>query len=68
MTGLGGASTREGTDGVTQRVYLHVGAPKSGTTYIQGVLEHNRARLADAGVLVVGRAAPRPDPRGDGGA
>jgi hypothetical protein len=39
---------------VTQRVYLHVGAPKSGTTYIQGVLEHNRARLADAGVLVVG--------------
>jgi hypothetical protein len=39
---------------VTQRVYLHVGAPKSGTTYVQGVLAHNRARLADAGVLVVG--------------
>lgn len=39
---------------MTQRVYLHVGAPKSGTTYIQGVLEHNRGRLADAGVLVVG--------------
>ncbi len=39
---------------MTQRLYLHVGAPKSGTTYIQGVLEHNRRRLADAGVLVVG--------------
>ncbi len=39
---------------MTQRVYLHVGAPKSGTTYLQAVLEHNRARLADAGVLVVG--------------
>ena len=39
---------------MTQRLYLHVGAPKSGTTYIQGVLEHNRDRLADAGVLVVG--------------
>jgi hypothetical protein len=39
---------------VTERLYLHVGAPKSGTTYVQGVLEHNRRRLADAGVLVVG--------------
>ncbi|MFA6299205.1 MAG: hypothetical protein WC642_08565, partial [Nocardioides sp.] len=39
---------------MTQRLYLHVGAPKSGTTYLQRVLETNRARLADAGVLVVG--------------
>lgn len=39
---------------MTTRLYLHVGAPKSGTTYLQGVLEANRARLADAGVLVVG--------------
>jgi hypothetical protein len=39
---------------VTMRLYLHVGAPKSGTTYLQRVLETNRARLADAGVLVVG--------------
>ncbi len=39
---------------MTQRLYLHVGAPKSGTTYLQNVLEANRARLADAGVLVVG--------------
>ncbi|MGI8645481.1 MAG: DUF6752 domain-containing protein [Nocardioides sp.] len=39
---------------MTKRVYLHVGAPKSGTTYIQQVLETNRARLHDAGVRVVG--------------
>lgn len=39
---------------MTQRVYLHVGAPKSGTTYLQRVLETNRALLAEAGVLVVG--------------
>jgi hypothetical protein len=39
---------------VTQRVYLHVGAPKSGTTYLQRVLEKNRTVLAEAGVLVVG--------------
>lgn len=41
---------------VRQRLYLHVGAPKSGTTYLQRVLGANRARLADAGVLVVGES------------
>ncbi|HET7736822.1 MAG TPA: DUF6752 domain-containing protein [Nocardioidaceae bacterium] len=39
---------------MTKTVYLHVGAPKSGTTYVQRVLEANRSVLADAGVLVVG--------------
>lgn len=39
---------------MTDRIYLHVGAPKSGTTYLQRVLEANRGPLADAGVLVVG--------------
>lgn len=39
---------------MTERVYLHVGAPKSGTTYLQRVLETNRGALGDAGVLVVG--------------
>ena len=39
---------------MTERVYLHVGTPKSGTTYLQRVLDHNRERLAAAGVLVVG--------------
>ncbi len=40
---------------MTDRVYLHVGAPKSGTTYLQRVLRHNEAALADQGVLVAGR-------------
>ncbi len=39
---------------MTQVVYLHVGGPKSGTTFIQQVLEHNSAALAKAGVLVAG--------------
>ncbi|RYB93010.1 hypothetical protein EUA93_00760 [Nocardioides oleivorans] len=39
---------------MTQVVYLHVGGPKSGTTFIQQVLDHNQAALAKAGVLVVG--------------
>lgn len=40
---------------MTRRVYLHVGSPKSGTTYLQRVLHHNREHLADHGVLVAGR-------------
>lgn len=38
-----------------KKVYLHVGSPKSGTTYVQSVLRGNADRLADAGVLVAGR-------------
>ncbi|MGH3345499.1 MAG: hypothetical protein ACRDO4_00830, partial [Nocardioides sp.] len=41
---------------MTERVYLHVGSPKSGTTYLQRVLRHNQERLAEQGVLVAGRA------------
>lgn len=37
-----------------RRVFLHVGAPKTGTTYIQGVLWSNRAALKQAGLHVVG--------------
>jgi len=40
---------------MTERVYLHVGSPKSGTTYLQRLLRHNQASLADQGVLVAGR-------------
>src|SRR3954452_7154638 len=29
---------------------LHIGAPKTGTTFVQQVLWHNRARLAEKGV------------------
>ena len=46
-----------GRAGMTDRkkVYLHVGSPKSGTTYLQSVLRGNIDRLADAGVLVAGK-------------
>jgi hypothetical protein len=36
-------------------VFLHVGAAKSGTTFLQTVLWHNRDRLRAAGVLFPGR-------------
>jgi hypothetical protein len=38
-----------------RRVVLHVGAPKSGTTYLQRVLWANRDGLLQAGFLVPGR-------------
>jgi hypothetical protein len=34
-----------------KRVYFHIGAPKTGTTYLQNVLFANRPELADRGVL-----------------
>ena len=40
---------------MTERVYLHVGCPKSGTTYLQRVLRHNEEELRRQGVLVAGR-------------
>ena len=55
------------------RVYLHIGEPKTGTTFLQDALWKNRARLASQGVLLPGynpydhfrasrdlRGAPRP--------
>lgn len=57
---------------MTERVFLHVGAPKSGTTYLQGVLDANRGVLERNGTLLVGRRhldrihaamAVRDDPR-----
>jgi hypothetical protein len=33
------------------KVYVHIGAPKTGTTFVQNVLWHNREQLADDGVL-----------------
>ncbi|WP_028661343.1 hypothetical protein [Nocardioides insulae] len=35
---------------MTKRVLLHVGTPKTGTSYLQDVLFRNRQRLADQGV------------------
>lgn len=42
-----------------KRVYLHIGAPKTGTTFLQQVLARNRDALGEAGVLYprVGREA-----------
>ncbi len=40
---------------MAQRVIVHLGAPKTGTTYLQAVLFHNRETLRAAGVLVPGK-------------
>ena len=40
---------------MAQRVVLHVGTMKSGTSFIQNVLGENKAALADQGVLFAGR-------------
>jgi len=42
---------------VAERVFLHVGAPKSGTTFLQTVMWENREGLAERGVLIPGGAA-----------
>jgi hypothetical protein len=39
---------------VAERVTLHIGAPKSGTTYVQSILWSNRPLLRRHGVLVPG--------------
>jgi len=39
---------------VADRVILHVGTPKAGTTYLQSLLWANRPRLAEAGLLLPG--------------
>lgn len=39
---------------MAERIVLHIGAPKSGTTYLQTILWRNRAVLRKAGVLVPG--------------
>lgn len=35
-------------------VYFHIGAPKTGTTYLQGILDENRSALRRAGLLYPG--------------
>lgn len=39
-----------------QRVFLHLGPPKTGTTFVQSVLWSNKTELGRAGVLVPGAA------------
>ncbi|HET8664760.1 MAG TPA: hypothetical protein VFM08_10645 [Nocardioides sp.] len=40
---------------MTERVFLHIGLPKTGTTYLQRTLWDNKAELAEAGLLLPGR-------------
>lgn len=39
---------------MARRVFLHVGTPKSGTTYLQDLWWHHQARLAERGLLLPG--------------
>jgi hypothetical protein len=39
---------------MTPTIHLHIGEPKSGTTYLQAMLEENRATLEGAGLLTPG--------------
>jgi hypothetical protein len=45
----------EQTEQVEQRVFLHVGLPKTATTYLQTILWSNRDRMRAEGVLLPGR-------------
>lgn len=40
---------------MAERLVLHIGAMKSGTSFVQNVLGHNKDRLAEQGVLFPGR-------------
>lgn len=61
------ASGRE-TDGDGQAmariVYLHIGAAKTGSSYLQGILSQNRKRLAREGILYSGAFYASLDLRG----
>ncbi|HVX54527.1 hypothetical protein [Nocardioides sp.] len=43
-----------------RRLYVHVGAPKTGTTYLQSILELNASQLADHDVHFVSQALATP--------
>jgi hypothetical protein len=47
-------SPGSGEHGGPRRVFLHVGLPKTGTTYLQQVVWANRDRLRSAGLLLPG--------------
>ncbi len=42
---------------MANRIFLHIGAPKSGTTYLQTVLWANRENLRRQGLLMPGRCS-----------
>lgn len=43
---------------MAERVLLHLGLPKTATSYLQGILWSHREQLRDAGVLLPGRRRP----------
>lgn len=51
------AESDRAAPGGRKRVFLHVGAPKTGTTYLQTLLWTNRKALARAGVLYPGQGS-----------
>ena len=52
--GRGPAQAPGGDRAAGSRVYLHVGEPKTGTTFLQQVMWRNRAELAAQGVVLPG--------------
>ncbi|MGA8114426.1 MAG: hypothetical protein WCA46_12235 [Actinocatenispora sp.] len=50
---------------MAERVYLHVGAPKTGTTYLQRVLWENKKRLQQVGYTLPGTRAAHYQAMGD---
>ena len=45
-----------GAEVMAERVLLHIGAPKAGTTFLQTILWKNRESLGAQGLLVPGSA------------
>lgn len=39
---------------MARRVFLHIGLPKTGTTYLQTIMWHNRAQMRQDGILLPG--------------
>ena len=50
VAGTGGSAQAEHPQ-PRQRLYLHVGLPKSGTTFLQGLMANNRTRLKERGFV-----------------
>ena len=50
------------------KVFLHIGLPKTGTTYLQTVMWADRERMRAQGVLLPGRERRDRDHRGKGDA
>jgi hypothetical protein len=54
LPGNGQLMPSDAADSAPPVVYLHIGSPKSGTTFLQQVMWSNLAPLADQGVLLPG--------------